>query len=266
MGTLVSFHAHPDDESIQSAGSLAKAKAMGHRVVLVVATRGEHGGPVPGVLEDGEPLSVRRTAETYESARVLGVDRVEFLGYIDSGMADTPTSEAPWSFAQTPVDRAAARLAVILGEERAEVLTTYDDHGGYGHPDHIQVHRVGKRAAELVGLTQVFEVTMNRTYIIERMKAAAEQAPDGVEVPDFESNPALGTPEEDITHKVVATEFAAQKRASLLAHRSQVADDHFLLAMPPEAFAEGLGLEWYIAEGPEPEPGSLAAELFEPLR
>ena len=105
MATLVSFHAHPDDESIATAGTMAKAKALGHRVVLVVATRGEHGEPVPGVLDDGEPLPVRRTAETYESARVLGVDRVEFLGYVDSGMVGTPTSEVPWSFAQTPSTR-----------------------------------------------------------------------------------------------------------------------------------------------------------------
>jgi LmbE family N-acetylglucosaminyl deacetylase len=239
MATLVCFHAHPDDESIATAGTMAKAKALGHRVVLVVATRGEHGEPVPGVLEEGEPLSVRRTAETYESATVLGVDRVEFLGYVDSGMVDTPTSEEPWSFAQTPLDRAAARLAVVLGEEKADVLTTYDDNGGYGHPDHIQVHRVGRRAAELVGLEQVYEHTIN---------------------------PGFGKPQDVITHRVDATEFSGLKRASMLTHRSQIADDHFLLTMPADAFGEGLGVEWYIAEGPPAPEGSLAAELFEPVR
>jgi LmbE family N-acetylglucosaminyl deacetylase len=266
MGTLVSFHAHPDDESIATAGTMAKAKALGHRVVLVVATRGEHGEPVPGVLEEGEPLSVRRTAETYESAKVLGVDRVEFLGYVDSGMVDTPTSEEPWSFAQTPLDRAAARLAVVLGEEKADVLTTYDDNGGYGHPDHIQVHRVGRRAAELVGLEQVYEHTINRTLLLERMRALVAEGREGLDVPDFESDPGFGKPQDVITHRVDATEFSGLKRASMLTHRSQIADDHFLLTMPADAFGEGLGVEWYIAEGPPAPEGSLAAELFEPVR
>ncbi|MDQ4117475.1 MAG: PIG-L family deacetylase, partial [Actinomycetota bacterium] len=98
MGTIVSFHAHPDDESIGSAGTLAKASAAGHRVVLVFATRGEWGEPQPGVLSDGEQLAVRRSQECYESARVLGAGRVEFLGYVDSGMMGEPTNEAPFCF------------------------------------------------------------------------------------------------------------------------------------------------------------------------
>jgi len=266
MGTLVSFHAHPDDESIATAGTMAKAKALGHRVVLVVATRGERGEPVPGVLEDGEPLSVRRTAETYESARVLGVDRVEFLGYVDSGMKGTPTSEEPWSFAQTPIEHAAARLALVLREEDAEVLTTYDDNGAYGHPDHIQVHHVGARAAELVGLEQVYQQTINRTALIEGARAMADSLPDGVEVPDFESQPDFGKPVEDITHRVEVAEHASLKRASMLAHRSQIGYDHFFLTMPDEAFSRGMGVEWYISEASAPPAGSLAAQLFESIR
>jgi LmbE family N-acetylglucosaminyl deacetylase len=266
MATLVSFHAHPDDESIATAGTMAQAKALGHRVVLVVATRGEHGEPVPGVLDDGEPLSVRRTAETYESARLLGVDRVEFLGYVDSGMKGTATSKEPWSFAQTSVEHAAARLALVLREEGVDVLTTYDDNGAYGHPDHIQVHRVGARAAELVGLDQVYQQTINRTALLENARAMADALPDGAEVPDFESQPDFGKPVEAITHRVDVTEFAPLKRASMLAHRSQIGDDHFFLTMPDDVFAAGFGIEWYISESPAPAAGSLAAQLFEPIR
>ncbi len=266
MATLVSFHAHPDDESIATAGTMAKAKALGHRVVLVVATRGELGEPVPGVLEEGESLSVRRTAETYESARVLGVDRIEFLGYVDSGMAGTPTSEAPWSFAQTPVDQAAARLAVILGEEQADVLTTYDDNGAYGHPDHIQVHRVGARAAELLGLEQVFQQTINRTELLEGSAAMGDSLPEGIELPDFSAQPDFGKPAEVITHRAEVGEYAELKRASMRAHRSQISEDDFFLKMPDEMFSRAFGTEWYIADGPEPEPGSLAALLFERVR
>jgi LmbE family N-acetylglucosaminyl deacetylase len=222
---------------------------------------------VPGVLEENEPLSVRRTAETYESARRLGIDRVEFLGYVDSGMVGTPTAQEPWSFAQTPIDHAAARLALVLGEERADVLTTYDDNGGYGHPDHIQVHRVGQRAAELAGLEQVFQQTINRTQLLEGMKTLAESGdwPDDVDLPDFESQPDFGKPAEVITHCVDVTEFASLKRSSMLAHRSQIADTHFFLTMSDDAFTRGLGTEWYIAEGPRAPDGSLAAQLFEPV-
>ena len=148
---------------------MAKAAASGHRVVLVVATRGELGEPVPGVLGEGEPLWRRRVVETEASARILGAERVEFLGYEDSGMMGEPTNENPACFWQADVDEAAGRLAAILDEVGADVLTVYDDHGGYGHPDHIQVHRVGVRAAELAGVGRVFESTMNRDHIARLM-------------------------------------------------------------------------------------------------
>src|SRR5690625_7818040 len=100
MAGIVSFHAHPDDESISTGGRRARAAAAGHRVTLVFATRGELGTPVPGVLEDGEQLALRRSAECHESARILGVERVEFLGWTDSGTAGDPTNDLPWCFGQ----------------------------------------------------------------------------------------------------------------------------------------------------------------------
>ena len=151
MATLVSFHAHPDDEAIPTGGTLAKAAKDGHRVVLVFGTRGEHGEVVEGYLDAGEQLWERRVKETHAAAEILGVSRVEFLGYVDSGMMGTPENEAPGSFWQADVEEAAQRLAAILREEDAAVLTAYDENGVYGHPDHIQVHRVGLRAAELAG-------------------------------------------------------------------------------------------------------------------
>ena len=263
MATLVCFHAHPDDESIATAGTMARAKALGHRVVLVLATRGEQGEPVEGVLGEGEQLGLRRSAEVYESARILGVDRVEFLGYVDSGMEGTETSTVPWCFAQADVDQAAARLAVILGDEEAAALTIYDDHGGYGHPDHIQVHRVGKRAAELIALDQVFQSTMNRTQIKESLTVRAEDLPEGIESPDFDDS--FGSSADQITHCVDVSDHLDQKRASMLAHASQIAPDHFLVSMPEEFFAIGMGTEWFIAEGPAAPEGTLAAELFAPM-
>src|SRR5712692_666229 len=151
MATLVSFQAHPDDECIACGGIIRKASDEGHRVVLVVATRGEQGEVPEGFLDPGEELWQRRVAETHRSAEILGAQRVEFLGYVDSGMMGTPENDAPGCFWLADVEEAGARLAAILTDEAAEALTVYDDNGGYGHPDHIQVHRVGVRAAGLAG-------------------------------------------------------------------------------------------------------------------
>ena len=122
---------------------MALAADAGHRVVLVFATRGELGEVADGVLAPDETLAERARSRPRRRPRSSGVARVEFLGYGDSGMAGEPTNDAPASFLRADVDEAAGRLADILRDESAEVLTAYDEHGGYGHPDHIQVHRVG---------------------------------------------------------------------------------------------------------------------------
>ena len=147
MPTLVAFHAHPDDECITTGGTLAKAADEGHRVVLVYATRGEVGEAPEGLLAPGERLVDRRVAEVTRAAEVLGAHRVEFLGYRDSGMAGTPDNDHPDAFCRADVGAAAERLAALLREEAADVLLVYDEHGNYGHPDHVQVHRVGVAAA-----------------------------------------------------------------------------------------------------------------------
>jgi LmbE family N-acetylglucosaminyl deacetylase len=250
MATLVCFHAHPDDECIQTGGVMAKAAEDGHRVVLVVATRGEHGEVADDFLAPGEALWQRRVQETMAAAEVLGAQRVEFLGYVDSGMIDTPENDAPGSFWSADVEKAADRLAQILEEERADALTIYDDHGGYGHPDHIQVHRVGRRAAELAGVERVYQCTMNRTELAELMKDA--EPLEGVEVPDAPQDPDFGSPVELITCKVDVAKWAPLKRQAMRAHASQIGDNHFMLAMPDEYFTAVFGTEWYIRDGQGP--------------
>ncbi|MFC5996455.1 PIG-L family deacetylase [Pseudonocardia hispaniensis] len=268
MGTIVSFHAHPDDESISSAGTLARAAAAGHRVVLVFATRGELGEPVPGVLGEGEQLAVRRSAECFASAKAIGAHRVEFLGYVDSGMMGEPSNDAPYCFWQADVEHAARRLAVILDEEEPDVLTVYDDNGGYGHPDHIQVHRVGRRAADLNAVPVVAQGTINRDWFLRGMAQMAKDRtlPNGWEPPRIDV-PSFGKPESQITHRVDAVDFVEVKRASMQAHASQMGPDHFMLTMPEAMFAMGLGTEFYIVD-PEPSPAAtpdLFQELFTPL-
>jgi LmbE family N-acetylglucosaminyl deacetylase len=252
VATAVFFHAHPDDECIATGGTMAKAAAAGHRVVLVVATRGEHGEVSDGFLDDGEELWHRRVRETEAAAEILGVQRVEFLGYVDSGMMGTPENDAPDAFWQADVGEAAERLARILREEEADVLTVYDDHGNYGHPDHIQVHRVGVRAAELAGTKQVYEATMNRDDLRRLMEMAREnnmEPPGDVEgSADFDMD-EFGSPESIITTCVDVSDVMDQKRRAMVAHASQISENSFFLAMPPEAFAAAFGREWFIHRG-----------------
>ncbi|HEX6310336.1 MAG TPA: PIG-L family deacetylase [Acidimicrobiia bacterium] len=259
--TLVTFHAHPDDETIATGGVMARAAAEGHRVVLVVATRGELGEVDDGVLGDEEELGDRRVAETAHAAEILGVERVEFLGYHDSGMMGEPTNDDPRAFWQADVEQAAERLATILREEEAEILTVYDDHGGYGHPDHIQVHRVGVRAAELAGTPVVYEATMNRDHIQRMLLERAAELPDGVDPPDPGEFDEFGTPALLITTTVDVRAFTDRKRASMAAHESQIAESHFFLAMPTDAFREAFGYEWFIRRGAP--PGTREADLFD---
>ncbi len=169
MATAVFFHAHPDDEVMTTGGTMAKMAAAGHRVVLVTATRGELGETPEGGLDPGETLADRRTRELAAACATLGVSRQIFLDYHDSGMAGEASNDAPGSFWVADVTTAAQRLAAVVREEQAAVLTIYDEHGNYGHPDHIQVHRVGLRAGELAGTGRVYMATINRDWAKAQM-------------------------------------------------------------------------------------------------
>jgi len=280
MGTVVSFHAHPDDESIPSGGTLAAAHAEGHRTVLVVATRGELGEVAPDVLVPGETLAERRTVELMEAARVLGIDRVEFLGYLDSGMAGSESNDAPGSFWSADPDEAADRLAVILDEERPDVLTVYDEHGGYGHPDHIQAHRVTHYAVALAQaashrpdlgpawqVSKVYWSALPRSIIEQGMRALVEAGDTrlfgGEEVGEmtFIVEDAL------VTTVIDAGAQAPRKIAALRAHRTQVTDDGPFFAMADLLGPHVLGVEYYrlaggAAHGDPTHPQGWETDLF----
>jgi LmbE family N-acetylglucosaminyl deacetylase len=254
VATLVSFHAHPDDEAIACGGTMAKAAAAGHRVVVVTATAGECGEVPDGFLAPGETLGERRRKELDEAAGILGVARVEILGYRDSGMIGTKANQDPGCFWQTPVDDAAARLARILAEERPDVFTIYDDHGNYGHPDHIQVHRVGVRAAEMLALERVYESTMNRDHFLRLMAQAREFGlGDNQDLPELEDiGDQMGLPEEVLTTAIDVSAHLDTKRRAMAAHASQIAENSFFLSMPAEAFEAAFGTEWYRRRGAPP--------------
>ncbi|GIH77896.1 PIG-L deacetylase family protein [Planobispora longispora] len=252
-GTAVFFHAHPDDEALLTAGTMAMLAAEGHRVVLVVATSGELG---QADIAPGEALGETRIGELRKSAAALGCARVVNLDYGDSGLAPgggIAEDRPPNAFIDADVEEAARRLAGILAEEGAELLTIYDPAGGYGHPDHVQVNRVGSRAAELAGTPIVLEATVNRDPLLRGLKLISRFYPQ-LDTRAFERAYTSG---EEITHRVNVRRFARQKRASMAAHATQAtgADTRTLgvmLKVPHPLYRLVFGTEWYVRRGLPP--------------
>ena len=248
-GSVVFLHAHPDDEAIFTGGTMALLGARGIRVVLVLATEGERGLPSP-LVGPGVPLSVRRVAETARAAERLGAERVEFLGYHDSGMAGDPANTAAGAFASASVDEAAERLRRILVEEEAAALVTYDAFGVYGHPDHVQVHRVAVLAAERAGVPTLYEATVDREYLhfVESHLVVEASRPERGELGLAASGLGLSTVEIDCT--VDVREVLATKRLAMADHASQIPEACSALRLPDSDFAAVYGFEWYARRGP----------------
>lgn len=244
MANLLSFQAHPDDESMFCAGTLAKAASLGHDVTLVVATRGEEGEYPDAFVATREDLGPLRLKELGESAAILGVSHVEWLGYRDSGMMGAESNSHPSCFWQAPIEEAAERLASILVARKIDAITVYDDHGMYGHPDHIRVHEVGVRAAELAGISLVFQATANRTILLAMMEAARASGLEGL--PDYEELSEFGSPDDVIDIAEDVSAFMEEKRQSMEVHRSQIGSTSFALSMPTDVFLAAFSTEWFI--------------------
>ena len=266
--TLVSVHAHPDDESLLTGGTLARAVAEGHRVVLVVATAGGEGltGTQVGATRT---LAERRIEELHRAAAELGVTSVRMLGYDDSGM-DGLAGRDGHAFARVDVEQAAQHLAAVLQAEGADVVTIYDPAGGYGHPDHVQIHRVGVRAAELAGTPVVLEATVDRALLrrVLRLLHTLRLSP-----PDWRPDrfAVAYTDRARLTHRVDVRHYAPRKRAAMAAHSSQADADigvrtlAVLLRLPQFLFRRAFGHEWFVERGRQPG-GALLGDIFATLR
>jgi LmbE family N-acetylglucosaminyl deacetylase len=249
--TLMAVHAHPDDEATGTGGVLARYAAEGIRTVLVTCTDGGC-GDAPGGIKPGEPghdpaaVAELRRAELEKSCRVLGVDELEMLGYADSGMMGWPQNDAPGSFWTTPVEEAAARLAELIRRYEPDVVVTYDENGFYGHPDHIQAHRITMAAVELTGIpAKVYWTTVPRSAMEEMFRVVKELGGDWEEPEEGAEMPEIGLPDEEISTWVDVTEFGARKYEALAAHASQ-GENIFFLNMGVERFTELMGTETFV--------------------
>ncbi len=267
--TLMTVHAHPDDEATGTGGILARYSDEGVRTVLVTCTNGELGDGPGGVKPDDpahdEAVVVALRREELEaSCQILGVSDLEMLGYHDSGMEGWPQNNAPGSFWQTPVTEAGHRLADLMRRYRPQVVVTYDENGFYGHPDHIQANRITRAAIAECGIPhKLYYTAIARSTLVgfaETLAAAGIDSPISVD-----ENPDFGTPDELITTEVDCSAVVARKYAALAAHASQ-SENIFFLEMGEDLFGTVMGRELFVrvldaTDAPVPEN-----DLFAGLR
>jgi LmbE family N-acetylglucosaminyl deacetylase len=247
VASVVFIHAHPDDEAIFTAGTMALLSDAGHRVVLIVATGGELGLPHEDAAGPEHLARVRRT-ETEEAAGLLDIARTEFLGYGDSGMLGDAANDAAGSLWSADLTEVAERIAVVLREENASAVVIYDETGIYGHPDHLQVHRAGTVAAERAGVPTVYEATVDREYLHFVETHLVEQAILAGDLGMVRSH--IGVPSVMITTAVDVTTQLDRKRAAMAAHRSQIPETTSAFQLGLEQFSAVYGWEWYVRNGP----------------
>ncbi|MFM1789041.1 MAG: hypothetical protein RLZZ12_390 [Actinomycetota bacterium] len=256
---LLLVHAHPDDESINNGATMAAYVARGAQVTLITCTRGEEGEILVPELshlasdkEDG--LGKHREIELAAAMKELGVTDFRFLGepkksFRDSGMMGTPQNSRSDVFWNTDVDEAARLLEAIILETKPHVLITYDENGGYGHPDHIQAHRVAMRAADFAKesgweIQKIYWNTIPISVIEEGIKAMQGSGVDFFGVKKAEDFP-FAAPDDLVTTVFEGDEFVAQKMAAMKAHPTQISVDGPFFALSDNLGFKVWGREFY---------------------
>src|SRR5215510_7377370 len=282
--TLMTVHAHPDDESNSTGGTLARYSAEGVRTVLVTCTNGEY-GDAPGHIKPGEeghdPEDVARIRlqELEIATTALGVTHVETLGYRDSGMQGWPGNDHPDAFHAQPDDVVTARLVELMERYQPQVVVTYFGNSGYNHPDHLKAHDITQRAVKESGIPQKLYLIARPRSWRDRMRTIAEE--HGIEMPFPPAPPApdpdakaseetppprpFGVDDDAITTYIDASAYAMQKKAALGAHLSQL-EGSFFLRFPDEVYGEVFGHETFIREVDSTDAPLPEDDLFAGLR
>ncbi len=264
----MAVHAHPDDEASSTGGILARYSAEGVRTVLVTCTRGEL-GDAPGGIKPGEPghdtaavVALRRD-ELAASCEILGVGVAENLGYHDSGMMGWPQNEAEGAFWGMDVATAAAPLVSLIERYRPQVVVTYDANGFYGHPDHIQAHRITRHALAVTDVVdKLYYPAIARSGLARFGEALVEA---GVELPEESDAPDFGVPDEMIAARVDCSAFVDAKYRALAAHASQT-DSTFFLRLSRKTFDAMFGVEMFVRESDRAGSPLPEDDLFAGLR
>lgn len=278
---LMCVHAHPDDECIVTGGALLRAADEGLRTAVVTCTGGERGEIHNMDEAEVRPrLAAVRHEELRSSLRLLGAGEPRMLGYTDSGMMGTEGNDDPTSFWRAPLDEAVQRLVAQIRAFRPDVLVTYDAFGGYGHPDHLQTHRVGLLAAEACSVPalypdagpawrvrKVYLATFPRSAIFQ---ASAAMITMGLESPfgEFETveDVPMGVPDEQIGAILDVRGVLDRKMEALHQHVSQLDPTSFFLNTPAELSEAIFGAEWFVRQRSDVEVSGVEGDLFTGLR
>jgi mycothiol S-conjugate amidase len=284
--SLLTVHAHPDDEASKGAGTVARYHAEGVHSVLVCCTGGEAGevlNPAVDTEEVRANLHTVRMQELQDSIDAIGYDRLHMLGYHDSGMPDTETNARPDNFANAPLDEAVGRLVALIRSERPQVIITYaEDREFYPHPDHIRVFEITAPAFEAAGdpdafpdagepwhPSKLYEVGWSRGRIVALHEAHLDR---GLQSPFARWLERPGGPMREDRHTTLidVSAYMANRRAALLAHRTQVAPDGFWMKLPDDVLRDVWPWEEYVlvrslVDTGVPE-GQIEHDLFAGLR
>lgn len=281
--TLLCVHPHPDDESIACGGVLARYTDEGLATHVVTCTGGEAGENLAGIDLGDRDLVAHRRQEMADAVAALGITSHTWLGFRDSGMVDTPDNAHPDAFVQADLYEAAARLARHVRQLRPQVVVSDDEHGTYGHPDHVQAHRVTERALALaadpwwrtehepwqVPKRYVHTLSRGRMWKLhQHLRAADLASPFGEEDIAGPDDLPMGSPDELVTTRVRVADWLDRKQAAMRAHRSQIGDDSFFFNVPDDLIDEGFGVEEFVLLQGEAHPGPDGVEddLFAGLR
>lgn len=271
--SLLAAFAHPDDEAFGCGGSLAQASAAGTYVTLVCATRGEVGEISDAALATPETLGKVREGELRCTASALGIHELVFLDYRDSGMAGTDDNTNPESFINIPADDVIAKLVGAIRRTKPQVVVTFEPNGGYGHPDHIAIHKHTVAAFHAASDPEqypeqgapwqperLFYTALPRSFFKEvrqKMEAA------GMDTSQFASAEERGWPDEDVNTIVDVSGFVDAKWQGLLCHRTQFGDNSFFRQVSEEEVKTMMSREFYALVEPKPADGERLSGLFE---
>lgn len=268
----MTVHAHPDDEASSTGGLLALSAARGIQTVLVTCTDGALGDDLSGAKpntpgHDRQRVVATRRRELAASCSILEVSAQVSLGYADSGMMGWPENEAPGSFWSMDVEEAARPLVQLMEQYRPDVVVTYDVNGFYGHPDHIQAHRITIAAADATGIpARIYFPTIPRSRVARFAEAVREllHAAGDPDADEFAPTEEFGTPDDEVTVWLDCSTVIEQKRRALLAHASQAPSTPFM-ELAPERFGELFGAEAYVRLRDTAGPLAAEHDLFAAL-
>lgn len=279
--TFLAVHAHPDDEAIGTGGTFARYADEGIHTVLVCCTRGEEGeihDPDLDVAEAKPRLGAIREGELRAAADILGIAELHFLNYRDSGMMGTAPNANPDNFMNADSDEAAERLAALIRAARPQVMVTYDEQGGYGHPDHKMAHRITQLAIERAArdgaggagwqVSKLYYTAIPLSALLalnEEMRQRGLAPPFAEDNPDFDIR-QYAAPDDVLTARVSTAGYLDRVRRALRAHRTQIPEDDIFLSLPQDLATQAFAVESYIRAFTRVPAPDQESDLFAGLR